>query len=199
MSSSPGLTSVRWEPYTAVYQQSSHQALHFDPALFTQNVRSSYYQNAPAGLVFSGDPQYSCGNSFNCNPLSYATGFNRANILSGSFDVNWNNYYKGLPVFNVNKFAFPGVWTIGNAAPLYQNLRSPFQSNETVGLKKKFFFGERITAELEVTFDNILNRMRMCGGPDREVTDTNFGIINGGSVCQGNTPRRGQAFFTVKF
>ena len=57
---------VRWEPYTAVYQQSSHQALHFDPALFTQNVRSSYYQNAPAGLVFSGDPQYSCGNSFNC-------------------------------------------------------------------------------------------------------------------------------------
>jgi len=57
---------VRWEPYTAVYQQSSHQALHFDPALFTQNVHSSYYQNAPAGLVFSGDPQYSCGNSFNC-------------------------------------------------------------------------------------------------------------------------------------
>ena len=57
---------VRWEPYTAAYQQSSHQALHFDPALFTQNVRSSYYQNSPAGLVFSGDPQYSCGNSFNC-------------------------------------------------------------------------------------------------------------------------------------
>ena len=57
---------VRWEPYTAVSQQSSHQDLHFDPALFTQNVRSSYYQNAPAGLVFSGDPQYSCGNSFNC-------------------------------------------------------------------------------------------------------------------------------------
>jgi Carboxypeptidase regulatory-like domain/TonB dependent receptor len=57
---------VRWEPYTAVYQKYSHQALHFDPALFTQNVRSSYYQNAPAGLVFAGDPQYSCGNYFNC-------------------------------------------------------------------------------------------------------------------------------------
>jgi hypothetical protein len=57
---------VRWEPYMAVYQKYSHQDLHFDPALFAQNVRSSYYQNAPAGLVFSGDPQYSCGNSFNC-------------------------------------------------------------------------------------------------------------------------------------
>jgi len=57
---------VRWEPYTAVYQKFDHQDLHFDPALFTQNVRSSYYQNSPAGLVFSGDPQYTCGNSFNC-------------------------------------------------------------------------------------------------------------------------------------
>ena len=57
---------VRWEPYNAVYQKYDHQDLHFDPALFTQNVRSTFYQNAPAGLVFSGDPQYTCGNSFNC-------------------------------------------------------------------------------------------------------------------------------------
>lgn len=57
---------VRWEPYMAVHQKYDHQDLHFDPALFAQNVRSSYYQNAPAGLVFSGDPQYTCGNAFNC-------------------------------------------------------------------------------------------------------------------------------------
>ena len=57
---------VRWEPYTAVYQKYDHQDLHFDPALFAQNVRSSFYKNSPAGLVFSGDPQYGCGNSFNC-------------------------------------------------------------------------------------------------------------------------------------
>lgn len=140
-----------------------------------------------------------CGNSFNCNPLSYSNGFNRPDVLPGPFGVNWNNYYKGLPVFNTQKFAFPGVWTIGNGAPLYQNLRNPFESNEAISLKKKFFFGERVTAELAMQFDNVLNRMRMCGGPDGEVTDANFGIINGGSVCQGNTPRRGQAFFTIKF
>lgn len=58
---------VRWEPYTAVYQSRSHQDLHFDRGLFDQNVRSSYYTTAPAGLVFSGDPQYTCGNSFNCS------------------------------------------------------------------------------------------------------------------------------------
>ena len=65
----PRLTAnfgVRWEPYTAVYQSRAHQDLHFDSTLFAQNVRSSYYTTAPAGLVFSGDPQYSCGNSFNC-------------------------------------------------------------------------------------------------------------------------------------
>jgi hypothetical protein len=65
----PRLTAnygVRWEPYTAVYQSRKEQDLHFDQALFNQNVHSAYYQNAPAGLVFSGDPQYACGNYFNC-------------------------------------------------------------------------------------------------------------------------------------
>src|SRR4029077_19348729 len=53
---------VRWEPYTAVYQKRTAQDLHFDRGLFDQNVHSTIYKNAPAGLVFSGDPQYNCGN-----------------------------------------------------------------------------------------------------------------------------------------
>jgi hypothetical protein len=57
---------VRWEPYTAVYQSRKAQDLHFDQSLFNQNIHSSYYQNAPPGLVFSGDSQYACGNYFNC-------------------------------------------------------------------------------------------------------------------------------------
>jgi len=58
---------VRWEPYLSVFQKFPHQDEHFDAGLFAQGVRSSYYQNAPAGIVFSGDPQYTCGNSFNCD------------------------------------------------------------------------------------------------------------------------------------
>jgi hypothetical protein len=57
---------VRWEPYTAVYQKRTAQDLHFDQSLFDLNIHSTIYKNAPAGLVFSGDPQYSCGNYFNC-------------------------------------------------------------------------------------------------------------------------------------
>jgi hypothetical protein len=66
----PHLTAnygVRWEPYLAVYQKYGGQDEHFDPALYAQNVHSSYYQNGPAGIVFAGDPQYNCGNSFQCN------------------------------------------------------------------------------------------------------------------------------------
>jgi hypothetical protein len=66
---SPRLTlnyGVRWEPYTAVFQKYSGQDEHFDQNLYNNNVHSQVYQNSPPGVVFSGDPQYSCGNSFNC-------------------------------------------------------------------------------------------------------------------------------------
>ncbi len=154
----------------------------------------TYHTGTPVQLT-------ACGAAFNCTPLAYSNGNNRPDVLAGPFSVDWNNYYRGLPVFNTSKFAFPGVWTIGNGAPLYTRLRNPFESNEMVGLAKKFFFGERVTAELRMEFDNVLNRMRPCASPDGEVTDSNFGIINGDptSTCQGNNPRRGQAFFKITF
>ncbi len=57
---------VRWEPYTSYYNKTG-QIVHFDPTLFAQNVHSTVFKNAPAGLVFPGDSQYPCGNSYNCN------------------------------------------------------------------------------------------------------------------------------------
>ncbi|PWU05119.1 MAG: hypothetical protein C5B51_15370 [Terriglobia bacterium] len=57
---------LRWEPYTSYYNKTG-QIVHFDPTLFAQNVHSTMFKNAPAGLVFPGDPQYPCGNSYNCN------------------------------------------------------------------------------------------------------------------------------------
>jgi len=73
----------------------------------------------------------------NGRPLAFST-FNRANIMPGSFDVNWDNYYKGMPVFNIKKFQFPGAWRVGNAAPFYSGFRNPFESNETLAVTKKF-------------------------------------------------------------
>jgi hypothetical protein len=55
---------VRWEPYLSPYNNRGENE-HFDLDLFKQNVHSKVFVNAPAGLVFPGDPQYTSGKYFN--------------------------------------------------------------------------------------------------------------------------------------
>jgi hypothetical protein len=92
---------------------------------------------------------------------------------------------------------------LGNAPRNIAGLRRPFNSNENLALAKHFYFGERVTAELRMEFSNIFNRMQICNpdfnGANNVDDSANFGIINGGQVCQGNSPRQGQAFFKVNF
>ncbi len=153
----------------------------------------------------SGSPQTVYSN----NNDPFLNGFNRANFdPSVPFNLNYNNYYKGLPVFNPAAFSDPG-FTQGNEPRVVAVFRNPFNANENLGLAKQFFFGEHVRAELRVEFFNILNRMQICGvgqGLDNNVNDGagNFGLVspngNGGSnTCQANTPRQGQAFFKVSF
>ena len=51
---------VRWEPYLALYNDRGENE-NFNPALFAAGVHSSVFTNAPAGLFFPGDPQYTSG------------------------------------------------------------------------------------------------------------------------------------------
>ena len=122
--------------------------------------------------------------------------------------MNWNNYYKGLPVVNTAAFADPG-FREGNEPRELGNLRGVFIGNENFALAKKFFFGEHATFELRMEYANILNRMQVCG-LDNGVNDgLNFGLVNPttlsgasapiSSPCQGNTPRQGQIFLKVSF
>ena len=55
---------LRWEPYLSPYNNRGENE-HFDLGLFEQNVHSKVFVNAPAGLVFPGDPQYTSGKYFN--------------------------------------------------------------------------------------------------------------------------------------
>ncbi len=161
-------------------------------------------KNLLGGWQVSGVLQYASGTPLqifaNGSPLR--TG-NFANLVADhAFEVNYNNYYKGLPVFNTAAFSSPGNFTLGNAPRRIDGLRRPFNSNENLALAKRFYFGERVNAELRMEFANILNRFQVCN-PDfngaNNVDNANFGIINGGSVCQGNSPRTGQAFFKISF
>ena len=53
---------VRWEPYFPVYSKWG-QFDHFDQSAFLQNLHGSVFVNAPAGLSFPGDSDYTAGNS----------------------------------------------------------------------------------------------------------------------------------------
>jgi hypothetical protein len=55
---------VRWEPYLSPYNNDGENE-HFDVDAFRQGVRSKVFANAPAGLFFPGDPQYTSGKYFN--------------------------------------------------------------------------------------------------------------------------------------
>jgi hypothetical protein len=55
---------VRWEPYLSPYNNRGENE-HFDLDLFKANYHSKVFVNAPAGLIFPGDPQYTSGKYFN--------------------------------------------------------------------------------------------------------------------------------------
>jgi len=48
---------MRWEPFIGG-KMSLGYVSHFDPTLFAQNVHSSVYPNAPAGVLYPGDPGF---------------------------------------------------------------------------------------------------------------------------------------------
>lgn len=57
---------VRWEPYLSQYNKTG-QIHDVVPSLFAANYHSPVFTNAPAGVIFPGDPNYKCGDSFNCD------------------------------------------------------------------------------------------------------------------------------------
>ena len=66
---------LRWDPLLPFHNQNSTgnlpaQVLQFSPANFAAGKQSSVYTNAPAGLIFPGDSQYTDGNSLNSAHLS---------------------------------------------------------------------------------------------------------------------------------
>jgi hypothetical protein len=68
----PRLTAsygLRWEPYLGSVIQRGWVS-HFDRTLFDQNVHSTAYTNAPAGLLFPGDPGFDTGNKPTNNKLN---------------------------------------------------------------------------------------------------------------------------------
>ena len=201
--------SVSQNDQTHVVNISGVYELPIGPGKQFLNHGGTLMKNLIGGWQLSGLFQYASGLPITifANEDPFLNGFNRANYNpSTALNVNWNNYYKGLPVINTAAFSDPGFQQ-GNEPRVLSNLRGAFIGNETFALAKKFFFGERATFEMRMEYLNILNRMQVCG-LDNGVNDgQNFGLVNPGKVngvllsqpCQANTPRQGQIFLKVSF
>jgi hypothetical protein len=206
--------SIAGNDQTHILNISGVYELPIGPGKKFLNKGGQLAKNIVGGWQVTGVFQYVSGapqTVYSSNNDPFLNGFARANFNpSIPLNVNYNNYYKGLPVFTQSAFSDPG-FTQGNEPRVISQLRNPFSSNENFGLAKHFYFGEHVNAELRMEFFNVLNRMQVCGvgqgaGLDNNLQDGpgKFGFVapngNGGSnACQANTPRQGQAFFKVSF
>jgi hypothetical protein len=204
--------SIAGNDQTHILSISGVYELPIGPGKKYLNKSGMVAKNTLGGWQFTGVFQYASGapqTVYSSNNDPFLNGFARANFdPSVALNVNYNNYYKGLPVLTQSAFSDPG-FKQGNEPRVISQWRNPFNANENFGLAKHFYFGEHVNAELRMEFFNVLNRMQVCGvgqGLDNSFNDgpARFGIINpngtgGFSPCQGNTPRQGQAFFKVSF
>jgi len=203
--------SIAGNDQTHILAISGVYELPIGPGKKILNKGGQLAKNIIGGWQLSGVFQYASGSPqtvYSSNNDPFQNGFNRANFdPSVPLHVDYNNYYKGLSIFNTAAFSDPG-FAQGNEPRVISELRNPFNANENIGLSKRFFFGEHVTAELRIEFFNVLNRMQVCGvgqGLDNNFNHGGgqFGFINptgsGNGTCQGNTPRQGQGFFKVSF
>ncbi len=171
-------------------------------------------KNLLGGWQLSGIFTYLSGTPISVNANNndvFLNGFNRANYdRTVALNVNWNNYYKSLPVFNTAAFSDPG-FKEGNEPRNLSVLRNPFFADEIMALAKHFYFGEHLTGELRMEYANILNRMRVCGAGNNVNDGSSFGLVNAGTItvngnnvlvsqpCQGISPRQGQIVLKLTF
>jgi hypothetical protein len=139
---------LRWDPYLPVSTKYGWTS-HFDPALFAQGVRSSQYTNAPAGLIFPGDPGYPGKDVTNRRLNNFAPriavafdpkGDGRMSIRAAYgifYDLPSHNDYVGMaqspPFGNQTTINFPASFADpwqgiqgGNPYPLTLSKNSPF-------------------------------------------------------------------------
>jgi hypothetical protein len=105
---------------------------------------------------------------------------------SGRFDPQTDVY------LNRAAFSPSAPFTYGTVGPFLPSTRSFPYYNESVALSKRTAITEKMNIEFRADFFNLFNRTEY-GGPDSNINDTTYGVIN----SQANLPREIQ--LTLKF
>lgn len=103
----------------------------------------------------------------------------RTNVSRGSFDPARDRF------LNIDAFAQPAAFTIGNAGPVLPNVRNFGLVNEDFSILKDFNIYEAHRLQFRAEFFNVFNRV-VFGGPAANINAAaTFGRIGG----QANSPR----------
>jgi hypothetical protein len=105
-------------------------------------------------------------------------------------------------MFNPAGFSLtPSQYVLGNAIRNYSQLRGPGLYDENATVRKRFYFGERVTGILQVDYFNLFNRTQFYP-PDANASDGTFGqVIKQGDQNNGTKPinRQGEVGFRIEF
>ena len=119
---------VRWEPFNPV-QNTYGYVSHFDQTRFDQNLHSTVYTQAPAGLIFPGDPGYPGNGATAGRKADFAP---RVGVVWNPNDddrmsvrASWGLFYDAPQLFFNTRFANNPPWgaqiTISNPAGGFSN------------------------------------------------------------------------------
>ncbi len=154
-----------------------------------------YEQGTPFGVGGGGTMPLNGFNRPNRNPsVPLQTNYSKVKHFL-VFRNSTTNAPVAPQIFNPGAFTPSAPYVEGNAKRNYTGLRNTNYYNEAASLEKGFYLGERFRGILKVDYFNLLNRTYF-GGTDTGVTDTNFGVYNGGT---NGTNRQGQATFRITF
>jgi hypothetical protein len=116
---------VRWEPFFA-FKNKHGWFDHFDMDLFNQNVHSTVYPNAPAGLIFPGDPQWTWGQK--------SIAYNRYGIFTPRLGLAWDPKGDGKMSIRASAGMFTDRGALYSMSAMAQD--APFGSVITVNNPK---------------------------------------------------------------
>ncbi len=140
------------------------------------NAIQRYVTGTPIGVGGGGVIPLSNGGNRPDRVLGVAP---RTNVTRGSFDPARDRY------LDVNAFAQPAAFTLGNAPPVLGDVRTFALFNEDFSVLKDFTIHEAHRIQFRAEFFNIFNRV-VFGGPAANINaPATFGRIGG----QGNSPR----------